>query len=113
MSTSMEEDQELAERVGRLERQNRFWKIGGIAAIAALAVSLTATLWAQERVFPRGAERALRVQTVESEHFVLKDADGTTRGEFAVTPTGPVLELLGPDGKVIWSTKGGMRAAGE
>lgn len=113
MSTSMEEHQELAKRVGCLERQNRFWKIGGIAAIAALAVTLTATLWAQERVFPHGTESALRVQTVESEHFVLKDADGTTRGEFEVTLTGPVLELLGPDGKVIWSTKGGMRQAGD
>ncbi|MGH9688281.1 MAG: hypothetical protein ACRD5K_14450 [Candidatus Acidiferrales bacterium] len=113
MSTAMDERQELMERVGRLERQNRFWKIGGIAAIGALAVSLTATLWAQERVLPRGAERPLRVQTVESEHFVLKDSAGATRGEFTVTPTGPVLELLGPDGKVIWSTKGGWRPAGD
>lgn len=109
MSTSMEEQQELAERVRRLERQNRSWKIGGIAAIAALAVSLTASAWAQER----RAEMPFRTATVEAEHFVLKDGSGATRGDFTVTPTGPVLELLGPDGSVVWSTKGGWRPAGD
>jgi len=41
---------------------------------------------------------------VESEHFLLKDESGATRGEFTMTPLGPVLNLLGPDGKIIWST---------
>jgi len=113
MRASQDGTLELAERVAKLERQNRFWKIGGIAAIVALACSLTAGVWAQARVLPRGAERAFRSRTVEAEHFVLKDASGATRGEFSVTPQGPVLEIFGPAGKVIWSTRSGPRPAGD
>jgi hypothetical protein len=113
MQTSREDRGELAERVEKLERQNRFWKIGAVAAIAALAISLTATMWAGERVLPRGTEKAFRARTVESEHFVLKDEGGVTRGEFTMTVGGPVLELFGADGRVIWSTKSGPRPVGE
>ena len=104
MSASHGEYGQLMARVGRLERQNRFWKIGGIAAIAVLAASLTATAWAQRNAMP------FRTPTVEAEHFVLKDADGVTRGQFTMTLSGPVLELLAPDGKVIWSTRPHMLA---
>ena len=113
MHTSADGTQELVERIGRLERQNRFWKIGGVAAIAALAFSLTAGVWAQEHVLPRGTERTLKSPTVEAEHFILKESNGVTRGEFTMTPTGPVLELFGPDGKVTWSTRRGPRLSGE
>jgi hypothetical protein len=113
MSASQEDHIQLMERVGRLEKQNRLWKIGGIAAIAALAFSLTASIWAQERVLPRGAERAFRARTVESENFVLKDADGATRGVFTMTARGPVLELPAPGGRVIWSTQRGPQPAGD
>lgn len=105
MSTSQEEYGELLQRVRRLERQNRRWKVGGIAAIAVLAASLTATAWAQQR-----NAMPFRTPTVEAEHFVLKDADGVTRGQFTMTLSGPVLELLAPDGKVIWSTRPHMLA---
>lgn len=98
----------LEERIEKLERQNRRWKIGGIGAIAALAVSLTASAWAQQR-----NERAFRAKTVESEHFILKSAHGQTEGEFMVTPQGPVLNLYGTGGQVVWSTKGGARPAGD
>lgn len=106
MSTSQAEYGELLQRVQRLERQNRRWKVGGIAAIAALAASLTATTWAQQR-----NAMPFRTPTVEAEHFILKDADGATRGEFTVTANGPVLQLFGPGGRVIWSTHGGARPA--
>jgi ferric-dicitrate binding protein FerR (iron transport regulator) len=97
---------ELEARVKRLERQNRRWKIGGIAAVAALAFSLAATAWAQQR-----NAMPFRTPTVEAEHFVLKDASGVTRGEFTMTANGPVLQLFGPGGRVIWSTRGGARPA--
>jgi hypothetical protein len=98
---------ELTQRLRKLERQNHAWKIGGIAAVAALAISLTASAWAQElrQAMP------FRSKTVEAEHFVLKSADGATRGEFTVTATGPVLQLFSPNGQVIWSTRGGARPA--
>lgn len=109
MSNSQNElsTQELTQRLLKLERQNRSWKIGGIAALAALAISLTASAWAQElrQTMP------FRSKTVEAEHFVLKSADGATRGEFTVTANGPVLELFGPNGQVVWSTQGGARPA--
>jgi hypothetical protein len=98
----------LEERIEQLERQNRSWKIGGIAAIAALAVSLTASAWAQQH-----NERAFRAQTVESEHFILKNAGGQTEGELTVTPQGPVLNLYGAGGQIVWSTKGGTRPASD
>jgi hypothetical protein len=85
--------------VNRLERKNRFWKFGGVAAVMALAAALTASAWAQRRNMT-----PFRSQTVEAEHFVLKDAGGATRGELTMTPRGPVLDLFGPDGRVIWST---------
>jgi len=105
MQTSQDGTLELAKRISRLERQNRSWKIGGIAAIAALAFSLTAGLWAQEQVLPPGTERAFRSRTVEAEHFILKDESGHTMGEFTVTPQGPVINLYGLNGKTIWSTR--------
>jgi hypothetical protein len=106
MNTTQEASGELLQRVQRLERQNRFWKLGGILAVLALAASLTASAWAQRR-----NAMPFRTPTVEAEHFVLKDANGATRGEFTVTPNGPVLQLFGPGGHVIWSTLGGARPA--
>ena len=111
MHTSADGTQELVERIGRLERQNRFWKIGGIAAMVALACSLTASVWAQ--ALPPGTARALRAQTIEAQHFVLKSADGQTEREFTVSARGPVIELFGPGGKVIWSTRSGPRLEGD
>lgn len=112
MSTSHDEQEQLStldltERLRTLEQQNRSWKIGGIAAVAALAISLTAGAWAQEL----RQRMPFRSPTIEAEHFVLKSADGATRGEFTVTATGPVLQLFGPNGRIIWSTRGGARPA--
>lgn len=85
------------------------WKIGGIAAILALGFSLTASVWAQERVWPLGTQRIFRAGTVESGDFVLKDASGVTRGQLGMTARGPALQLFDPSGRMIWSTTGGPR----
>ena len=111
MSTSQEDYGELARQMKRLEHQNRMWKIGGLAAIVALAAAITANAWAQEYALPRGAQRTLSAPTVEAQHFVLKDANGQTKGELTVTREGPVLNLYGVNGRVIWSTQGGARPA--
>ena len=58
----------LAQRVARLERQNRVLKLGAIAIVAVVA----AALWI-------GA--ATKSQTVEAERFVVRDGRGTVRGE--------------------------------
>jgi len=111
MSTSQGDCGELAERIKRLERQNRMWKIGGLAAVVALAAAITASALAQQYPLPRGAQRELRAPTVEAEHFVLKSDSGQTEGELTVTPQGPVLNLYDVNGRVIWSTRGGTRPA--
>jgi hypothetical protein len=109
MSASQEDCGELVQRVKRLERQNRMWRISGLAAIMALAAAITASAWAQQYPLPRGAHRELRIRTVEAEHFILKSETGQTEGELTVTPQGPVINLYGMDGRVIWSTRGGAR----
>ncbi len=113
MSTSREDYGELVCRVKRLERQNWFWRLSGLAAVVALAAAITAGAWAQQYVVPPGTQRALRAPTMEAEHFVLKSANGQTEGELTVTPQGPILNLYGMDGRVIWSTRGGAWPAGE
>lgn len=90
----------LTRRVAKLERQNRFWRFGGLLAVAALAFSLTAEVRAQQG----RKEAPLRAESVEAQHFVLIDQNGKTLGELVVSPRGGSLNLYGPDGKVIFST---------
>jgi hypothetical protein len=89
----------LANRVAKLERQNRFWKTGGVLAALALAALVAIGVRAQE--WPRPTQPA---KLIEAQAFVLTDANGVTKGEFSSKDGDPVLELYGPTGKVIWST---------
>jgi hypothetical protein len=91
--------QELVERMGRLERQNRRWKLGSILAALVLAFSVAAGARAQQE-----RDQPLRAKTVEAETFLLKDSDGVTRGDLTVTNGVPVLQLYNANGKVFWST---------
>jgi hypothetical protein len=91
--------QVLIERVGKLERQNRRWKLGSILAAIVLAFSVAAGTRAQQE-----HDQPLRAKTVEAETFLLKDSDGVTRGDLTVTNGVPVLQLYNANGKVFWST---------
>jgi hypothetical protein len=85
----------LAERVERLERENRRWRWGaGFALIAGLVV----TVW--------GAQRAKETKVVEAERFLLRDENGTIRTELAMQPNegptmpkNPRLDLMDEGGK--------------
>jgi len=99
MDTPATEFQMLANRIAKLERQNRFWKIGGVLAALALASLVAIGVRAQE--WPRPT---LRAKSIEAGAFVLTDANGVTKGEFSTRDGNPVLQLYGPTGKVIWST---------
>ncbi|HEY6904923.1 MAG TPA: hypothetical protein VI216_11495 [Candidatus Acidoferrales bacterium] len=98
----------LANRIAKLERQNRFWKIGGVLATLALASLLAIGVRAQE--WPRPTQRA---KLIEAGAFVLTDANGVTKGEFSIKDGNPVLQLYGPTGKVIWSTNPRVVTQGE
>jgi len=100
MDTQVGELQLLTNRIAKLERQNRFWKIGGALAAVALASLLAVGVRAQQE-WPRPTQRA---KLIEAQDFVLTDADGVTKGEFSTKDGNPILELYGPTGKVIWST---------
>ena len=108
MDTPATELQLLANRIAKLERQNRFWQIGGMLAALALAALATTGVRAQE--WPRPMERA---KVIEAGAFVLTDANGVTKGEFNVKDGNPALELYGPTGKVIWSTNPRMVIQGQ
>jgi len=93
------EVQELAARIAKLERQNRVWKWGGLLAIALMALSLGAGLYAQEsRTYP------IHARSIEAERFILTGADGRVLGRWSVTSSGGLLTLYSPDGKIIWSS---------
>jgi hypothetical protein len=108
MNIPATELQLLANRIAKLERQNRFWKIGGVLAALALAALVTIGVRAQE--WPRPMERA---KVIEAGAFVLTDANGVTKGEFSTKDGNPILQLYGPTGKVIWSTNPRMVIQGQ
>lgn len=98
----------LANRIAKLERQNRFWKVTGVLTVLALASLLAIGVRAQE--WPRPAQRA---KLIEAESFVLTDANGVTKGEFSTKGGSPSLQLYGSNGKVIWSTNPRMVIQGQ
>ncbi|HEY6441994.1 MAG TPA: hypothetical protein VIY66_01500 [Candidatus Acidoferrales bacterium] len=106
MDTSATELQLLANRVAKLERQNRFWKIAGVLAALALGAFVAIGVRAQEW------HPTQRANLIEAGAFVLTDTNGVTKGEFSTKDGNPILELYGPTGKVIWSTNPRMVAQG-
>lgn len=99
MESSIEEVRGTAQRVSKLERENRFWKLGALLAILALAVSFTAGVRAQERA------NLLRAGTVEAQHFILTNLNGKDMGRITIENGRPVMELYDSNGKVIFSTE--------
>jgi hypothetical protein len=90
---------ELVERVRKLERQNRRWKIASFLLLFAAASSLATGLLAQERIEPP----LMRAKTVEAQSFLLKDADGIIRGRMNLRADRPTFELYDKSGRVVWS----------
>ncbi len=99
MEGSIEEVRGTAQRISKLERENRFWKLGAVLAILALAISLTAGVRAQERA------NSLRAATVEAQHFILTNPDGKAMGRITIVNGRPVMELYDSNGKLIFSTE--------
>lgn len=90
---------ELVERVCKLERQNRRWKLATLLLLFVVASSLATGLLAQERIEPP----LMRAKTVEAQSFLLKDADGNIGGRMNLRGDRPNFELYDKSGKVVWS----------
>jgi hypothetical protein len=78
----------LAERIERLERENRRWRWGSrLAVISGLVVIIG------------GAQKANDPKVVEAEAFIVRDKDGKERVRLGLaTDGGPTLFLRGKDG---------------
>jgi len=83
----------------KLERQNRFLRRLGFAALVLILVA----------VVSGQAERASR--EVAAEAFQLLDADGKKRGELVMAEDGPLLRLLDAEGQPRATLSGGKQTA--
>jgi hypothetical protein len=89
----------LADRVRKLERQNRRWKLASFLLLFVVASALATGLVAQEKIEPP----LMRAKTVEAQSFVLKDTDGTVRARMSMNEGRPSFELYDQTGKIVWS----------
>ncbi len=83
----------LTQRLDRLERQNRWWKILGVSAMAILGLAVF--------VGATGSKEKIQAQTVEARNFVLRDADGQAVGTLGLEKEHgwPVLALTNANGE--------------
>jgi hypothetical protein len=92
---------EMTDRIAKIERQNRFWKFGAILALVMLACSLVTAVRAEQDTKPA----LLRAGTIEAQHFLLKNADGTTVGIWSTKDGNGNLTLYSTTGRLTFSTE--------
>jgi hypothetical protein len=90
---------ELAERVRKLESQNRRWKLASFFLLFIVAPLLATNLVAQERNTPA----LLRAKAVEAQSFLLEDSEGNARAQMKMKAAGPSFEIYDQTGKIVWS----------
>ena len=100
MATPEIDFSELAERVRRLEIQNRRWKLASFLLLSVFGSLLATSLVAQEKAEPV----LVRAKTVEAQSFTLEDADGKIRGQISMSANSPTLELYDKTGRIVWPT---------
>jgi hypothetical protein len=87
---------DLSERVGRLERANRRWKLGMLAlALSCLVLLLSGFDFPQPNV--------MKARSIEAQSFVLRDTDGQIRARMEISEDGPRLMFFDEHGNVISS----------
>jgi hypothetical protein len=101
----------LMERLDRMERGLRRWRVMGGIAWAALAASVALSVVLALRV-PVETERAeeatpepedVAEDEVRARAFVLVDEEGRPRAALAMRPDGtPALAFTAEDGRIIW-----------
>lgn len=83
----------LAERVEKLEAQNRWWKLGSVM----IALSCISFLLLGAKAADRSDSTVVRARTVEAQDFILKDEDGRVYARLSLNPG---KKLVKPDGRV-------------
>ena len=101
----------LMQRLDRMERGLRRWRVMGGIAWAALAasVALSTVLALRVPVERESAEDAapeaedMVEDEVKARAFLLVDAEGRLRAALAMRPDGtPALAFTGADGRIVW-----------
>jgi len=97
---------ELVQRLERLERGNRRWKLAAMALLLGCMVLLLAG-------FDYLQPNMVKACSVEAQTFVLRGADGQIRARLAIGDDGPRLNFYDEQGNVISSLplKAEMRPA--
>jgi len=91
----MEENQ-LLQRLERLEQANRRWKLAALIMLMACLVLLAAG-------FDFAQPNLVKARSVEAQNFVLRDADGQIRARMAIGDDGPRLSFFDEQGNVVSS----------
>jgi hypothetical protein len=101
----MENDRQklqLEIRIGRLEAQNRRFKLGALTLLVAfVSVSLLGQVKPPHKSAPKAGATSASAGTpdqLEAHSFVLKDANGKVRAELSMNGTGPGLKLRDANG---------------
>jgi hypothetical protein len=106
----------LLQRLSKIEKTNRYWRLATLFLLLILASSVTSNLRSQGRIEPLPNPHDgftppdLRAQTVRSERFQLMD-QGAVRGQVYMRDGAPVIELYDAAGNVTWSTSVRFKSA--
>ena len=89
-------ENELAQRIERLEQANRRWKLAALILLLGCLVLLLAG-------FDFAQPNLVKARSVEAQSFILRDADGQIRARMAIGDDGPRLSFFDEHGKVVSS----------
>jgi hypothetical protein len=82
----------LAERVEKLEAQNRWYKLASfVSALFCISLVLLGA-----KAADRSEQTIVRAHTIEAQDFILKDEDGRVYARMSLNPS----KKLKPDGRV-------------
>ncbi len=90
------QENELIQRMERLERGNRRWKLAALVLLLSCLVLLLAG-------FDYPQPFLVKARSVEAQNFVLRDSDGQIRARMAISEDGPRLSFFDEQGNVVSS----------
>jgi len=89
-------ENQLLQRIERLEHSNRKWRLAALVLLLCCLVVLLAG-------FDYPQPNLVKARSVEAQTFVLRDADGQVRARMAIGDDGPRLSFFDEQGKVVSS----------